>query len=281
MSRFFATPWTAAREASLSITNSWSLLKLRSIKSVMPSNHLILCHPLLLLLPSIFPSMPLSKLDIWKELELPLIKVRNAIKCDVKKIVPQLEMGKEITDCPFSRVMEARDYLILFNNVHLILFLMIVVVQSPSCAHLFATPGQQHAKPLCSSLSPIICPSSCPLHGWCHPAISSSDTLFFFFPQSFPASGTFPMSQLFASDDQNTGVSASASVLPVNTQGWFPLRMTGLISLLSKRLSGVFSSTTVRGCKFFSAPPSLQSSSHDHMWPLGRPQPWLYGPLYF
>ena len=136
-------------------------------------------------------------------------------------------------------------------------------------------------RPLCPSPPPEVCPSSCPLHWWCHPAISSSDALFSFFPQSFPASGTFPMSQLFASDDQNTGVSASASVLPVNTQGWFPLRMTGLISLLSKRLSGVFSSTTVRGCKFFSAPPSLQSSSHNHMWPLGRPQPWLYGPLYF
>ena len=281
VSQFFVTPWTAARETSLSIINSWSLLRLTSIKSVMPSNHLILCHSLLLLLPSVFPSMPPSKLDIWKELELPLIKVRNAIKCDVKKIVLKLEMGKEITGCPFSRVMEARDYLILFNNVYLILFLMIVVVvQSPNCVHLFATPGQQHARPLCSSLSPIICPSSCPLHGWCHPAISSSDTLFSFCPQSFPASGTFPLSQLFASDDQNTEVSASASVLPMNTQGWFPLRMTGLISLLSKWLSGIFSSTTFRGHKFFSAPPYLQSSSHNSMWPLGRPQPWLYGPLY-
>ena len=184
----------------ISTPGLWSLLKLTSIKLVMPSNHLILCHPLLLLLPSIIPSMPPSKLDIWKRLELPLIKVRNAIKCDVKKIVQQLEMGKKITGCPFSRVMKARDYLILFNNVHLILFLVIVVVfQSPSCVHLFATPGQQHARPLCSSLSPIICPSSCPLHGWCHPAISSFDTLFSFCPQSFPR--TFPMSQLFTSDD--------------------------------------------------------------------------------
>ena len=84
--------------------------------------------------------------------------------------------------------------------------------------------GLQHARPLCPSPSPIVCPSSCPLHRWCHPAISSSDTLFFC-PHSFPASGTFPMSQVFASDDQNTGVSASVSVLPMSIQGWFPLRL--------------------------------------------------------
>ena len=88
-------------------------------------------------------------------------------------------------------------------------------------------------------------PSSC-LHWWCHPAISSSDALFSFCPQSFPASGTFPMSHLFASDDQNTEASASASVLPMSNQGWSPLRWTGWISLQSKGLSGVFSSTTVK-----------------------------------
>ena len=91
--------------------------------------------------------------------------------------------------------------------------------------------GLQHARPPCASPSPEVCPSSCPLHWWCHPAISSSDALFSFCPQSFPASGTFPMSQLFMPDDQNTGVSASASVLPRSIQGWFPLRLTGLISL--------------------------------------------------
>ena len=97
---------------------------------------------------------------------------------------------------------------------------------------------------LSDSLSPH-CPSSCPLHQWCHPAISSSDTLLSFCPQSFPASGNFPMSQLFAPDDQNTGASASASVLPMSIQNWYPLRLTGLISLLSKGLSEVFSSTRV------------------------------------
>ena len=139
--------------------------------------------------------------------------------------------------------------------------------------------GLQHTSPPCPSLSPGVCPSSCSLHWWCHPAISSSDTLFSFCPQSFPASGNFPMSQLFAQDDQNTGASASASVLPIKIQGWFPLRLTGLISLLSTGLSGVFSSTTVWRHQFFGALPSLRSSSHNHTWLLGRPQPWLYGSL--
>ena len=115
--------------------------------------------------------------------------------------------------------------------------------------------GLQLARPPCPSPSPGVCPSSCSLHHWCHPAISSSDALFSFCPQSFPASGIFPMSWLFAPDDQNTG--ASASVLPVNIQGWSPLRLTGLISLLSKGLSGVFSSTTVRRHQFFGVLPSL------------------------
>ena len=99
-----------------------------------------------------------------------------------------------------------------------------------------------------ASLSPSlgVNPSSCSLHQWCCPAISSSDTLFSFCPRSFPASGIFPISHLFASDDQNTGASVSASVLPVNIQGWSPLKLTSSISLLFNRLSGVFSSTTVQ-----------------------------------
>ena len=114
--------------------------------------------------------------------------------------------------------------------------------------------GLQQARPLCPSPSPKVCPSSCSSHRWCCPAIWSFDALFSFCPQSFPAS-VFPMSQLFALDDQNTGVSALASVLPMSIQGWFPLRLTGLI-LLSKGLSGVFSSTTVWRPQFFSSPPS-------------------------
>ena len=110
-----------------------------------------------------------------------------------------------------------------------------------------------------------------------HPAISSSDALFSFCPWSLPASGTWPMSQRLASDDHNTG--ASKSVLPMSIQGWFPFRLTSLISLLSKGLLGVFSTTTVQRHQFFVVLTSLWSSSHNHTWPLGRPQPWLYGPL--
>ena len=141
-----ATPWTAARQASLSITMCWNLLKLMSIESVMPSNHLIFCHPLLLL---------------------------------------------------------------AFN----------------------------------------------------------------------PFPGSFPMSQLFPSGDQSIEASTSTSVLPMNTQDWFPLGWTGWISLLSKGLSRVFSKTTVQKHPFFGAQLSLWSSSHIHTWLLEKPQLWLDGPL--
>ena len=108
--------------------------------------------------------------------------------------------------------------------------------------------GLQHRKPPC--VSPDFWPSSCPLNWWYHPAISSSDVIFSFYPQSFPASGTFPMSQLFTSDDQNPGASTSALVFPTNVQGWFPLNLTGLI-LLSKGLSGIFSSTIIWRYQFY------------------------------
>ena len=94
--------------------------------------------------------------------------------------------------------------------------------------------GLQHPRPPRPSPSPEVFPSSCPLHQWCHSAISSSDALFSFCLQSFPASGTFPVSQLLISDDQNTGVSTSTSVLPMNTQDWSPLGWTGWISLQFK-----------------------------------------------
>ena len=143
----FVTPWTAACQASLSITNSRSLLKLMSIELVMPSNHLILCHPLLLLL------------------------------------------------------------------------------------------------------------------------------------QSFPASMSFQMSQLFTSGGQNIGVSASTSVLPINIQDWFPLGWTGWISFRAKGFSRVFSNTTVQKHQFFSAQLSLESNSHIHTWLLEKLRLWLDEPL--
>ena len=109
-------------------------------------------------------------------------------------------------------------------------FLLHCSVACPVISNSLRPHGLQHSRPLCPSLSPEVCPSSCPFHPWCHPVSSSSDALFSFCPQSFPASRTFPMSQLFTSGDQNTGVSASASVLSMNIQDWFLLGLTGLIS---------------------------------------------------
>ena len=126
--------------------------------------------------------------------------------------------------------------------------------------------GLQHVRLPCPSLSPGVCSNSCPLNQWCHPTISSSVILFSFCLQSFLASEAFPMSQFFASRGQSIGVSASASVLPMNIQDWFPLGWTGWISLLSKGLSRVFSNTTVRKRQFFGAQPSLWSNSLILKW---------------
>ena len=109
--------------------------------------------------------------------------------------------------------------------------------------------GQQHARPPCPSPTPGVHSDSCPLSRWCHPAISSS-VPFSSHLQSFPASGSFPMSQFFASGGQSIGVSASATVLPVNIQDWFPLGWTGWISLQYKGLSRVFPKTTVQKHQF-------------------------------
>ena len=115
----------------------------------------------------------------------------------------------------------------------------------------------QHARPPCPSPTPRVYPKSCPLSRWCHPTISSSVVPFSPCPQSFPASGSFPMSQLFAWGGQSIRVSASTSVLPMNTQDWSPLEWTGWISLQSKGLSRVFSNTTVQKHQFFCARLSL------------------------
>ena len=122
--------------------------------------------------------------------------------------------------------------------------------------------GLQHTSFLCPSWSPGICSNSCPLNRWCYLTISASAALFSYCPLSFPASGSFPANQLFTPGSQSTGASASAWALPVNIQGWFPLGLTGLISLQSKGLSRVFSSTTIWKNQFFSTHPSLWSSSH-------------------
>ena len=129
--------------------------------------------------------------------------------------------------------------------------------------------GLQHARPPCPSPTPGACSNSCPSGQWCHPTTSSSVIPFFSSPHSFPASGSFPKSQFFTSGGQSIGASASASVLPMNIQGWFPLGWTGWISLQSKGLSRVFSNTTVQKHQFFGAHLSLYS--HIHTWLLEKP----------
>ena len=141
----------------------------------------------------------------------------------------------------------------------------LVVVQSLSCVPVI------HFLPVCSN--------SCPLSQWCHPAISSSVTRFSSCRQSLPASGSFPVSRLFTSGGQSIGASASGPVLPMNIQHWFPLELTGLIFLLSKGLTRVFSNTTIQKHQFFGTQPSFWSTSHMHTWLREKPQLWVYRPL--
>ena len=129
--------------------------------------------------------------------------------------------------------------------------------------------GLQHTRPSCPSPNPGVYSNSYPLSQWCHPTILSS--VIPFSSQSFPASGSFQMSQFFVSGGQSIGVSDSASVLSMNIQYWFPLGWTSWISLQSKGLSRVFSNSTVQKHQFFSAQPSSQSNSHIHTWPQGKP----------
>ena len=130
--------------------------------------------------------------------------------------------------------------------------------------------GLQNTRFPCPPLSPRVCSNSCPLSRWCHPAISLSVIPFSSCLQSFPASGSLPMGQLFASGGQSIGASVSTSALPVNTQDWSPLGLTSWISLLSKGLSRVFAKTTVQKHQFFSAQPFLLSTSHIHIWLLEK-----------
>ena len=156
--------------------------------------------------------------------------------------------------------------LVLSNSVTLSVHLSHSVVSDCLGPH-----ELQHARPPCPTQTLGVHLNPCPLSQWCHPTISSSVVPFFSGPQSFPASGSFQMSQFFPSGGQSIGVSASTSVLQMNIQDWFPLGWTGCISLQSKGLSRVFSSTTVWRHKFFSAQIFLLSSSHIHTWPQEKP----------
>ena len=131
--------------------------------------------------------------------------------------------------------------------------------------------GMQHARPPCPSPTPGVYSNSCPLSWWCHPTILSSIVPVSSCLQSFPSSRSFKMSQFFASRGQNIGAAASASILPMNNQDWFPLELTGLIFWQSNGLSRVLSNTTVQKHQFFSAQLFLWSNSHIHTWLLEKP----------
>ena len=144
-----------------------------------------------------------------------------------------------------------------------------------SCLTLCDPVDLQHARLLCPTLSPGVYSNSCLLSWWFYLAISTSAAPFSFCLQSFAASGSYPMSQLWPTGDQSLGASASASVLLMNIQDWFPLGLTDLISLLSRGLSRVFSSTTIRKHQFVGAQPFLWSNSHIRTLLLVKPYLWL------
>ena len=129
----------------------------------------------------------------------------------------------------------------------------------------------QHTRLPCPSPSPGACSNSCPSSHWCHPTISSSIVLFSSCLQSFPASGSFPLSQFFTSGGQSVGDWASKSVLPMNIQVWFPLGLTALISLQFKGISRFISNATITKHQFYGTQLSLWSKSHIHTWPLEKP----------
>ena len=174
-------------------------------------------------------------------------------------------------DPPIPQFLGSGKNMNLLNKISL--FLGMFWVQFSSVAQFCLTlrhHGLQQARLPCPSPTPIACSNSCPLNWCCHPTISSSIVPFSSHLQSFPASGSFPISQFFESGGQRIGVSASTSVLWMNIQDWFPLGLTGWISLLSKGLSKVFSNTTVQKHRFLSTQLSLWSNSHNHIWLLKK-----------
>ena len=191
-----------------------------------------------------------NKVKRMKRTEDSLRDLWNNIKCTNIQIIGVPEEEKR------------KGYEITFEDIHSVQFSCSVMSDS-------LRPHEPwHARPPCPSPTPRVQPNSCPLSWWCHPTISSSGIPFSSRPQSFTASGSFQMSQLFISSGQSIGVSASASVLPMNTQDWSPLRWTGFISLQSKGLLRVFSNTTVQKHQFFDHLSLLYSptftSIHDY-----------------
>ena len=149
---------------------------------------------------------------------------------------------------------------------------LFATTKSLSQVWLFVTPWTAaHQASMSITKSYSLLKLTSPSGRWCHPTNSSSVVPFSSCAQSFSASGSFQMSQLFTSGGQSTGVSTSASILPMNVQDWFPVGLSGWISLQCKGLSRVFSNTTVQKHQFFGAQPSSQSNSHIHTWPQEKP----------
>ena len=172
----------------------------------------------------------------------------------------------------FSWSVFTEGYIYCFYLLYLVwIFIYLVQFTRSVVSNSLWSHEPQHARPPCPSPTTGVHPNLCPSSQWCHPAISSSVIPIFLCPQSLPASGSFPMSQLFESGGQSIGVSALTSVLPMNTQDWSPLRWTGRISLQSKGLTRVFSNTTVQKHQFFGAQVYSQSNSHICIWPLEKP----------
>ena len=147
----------------------------------------------------------------------------------------------------------------------------VISIQSLSCVRLLANPWTAACQASQSITNSQNCSNSCPSSWWCHPTTSSSVIPLSSCLQSFPASMSFPVSLFFISGGQSIGVSASASVLPMNTSDWSPLGWTGWIFLQSKGLTRVFSNTIVQKHQFFGSQLSSQSNSHIHTWPLEKP----------
>ena len=207
-----------------------------------------------------------------------------SLKLSNSKLLPQRPKVCSLYLCLFCCLAHRVIITIFLNSIHWVNILCycfslwltslcISTVQSLSRVWLLETPWitAHQARPPCPSPTPRVYSNSCPSSQWWHQDISSSVAPFSSCPQSLPASGSFPMSQLFTWGGQSTGASASASALPMNTPDWSSLGWTGWNFLQSKGLSRVSSNTTVQKHQFFGTQLSSQSNSHIHTWPLEKP----------
>ena len=185
------------------------------------------------------------------------------MELQINRLKTSIEKMKDMLNKDQEEIKKSQS--IMNNGISLVQFSRSVVSDS------LWPHGLPHPRLCCPSRTSRACSNSCPSSWWWHPTISSSVIPFSSHLQSFPASGSFQKSQFFTSGGQSIGVSASVSVLPMNTQDWFPLGWTGWISLQSKGFSRVFSNTTVQKHQFFSAQLSSQSNSHIYTWPLEKP----------